>query len=92
MRINLCFLSGKYRQATTEIQKRIENLQHDLAVIGQISGLASTLRGDHQVSISIEDTLRKKLMKVALMSFCKRLSRRHLRHGHDTFKPGSRLS
>lgn len=40
---------GKYRQATAEIQKHIENLQHDLAVIGQIAGLASSLRGEHQV-------------------------------------------
>ena len=41
--------SGKYRQATVEIQKHIEDLQHDLAVIGQIAGLASSLRGKHQV-------------------------------------------
>ena len=44
-----CF-QGKYRQATVEIQKHIEDLQHDLAVIGQIAGLASSLRGKHQVS------------------------------------------
>ncbi|XP_028393892.1 rho guanine nucleotide exchange factor 10-like isoform X2 [Dendronephthya gigantea] len=40
---------GKYRQATAEIQKHIEDLQHDLAVIGQIAGLASSLRGGHQI-------------------------------------------
>lgn len=42
-------LLGKYRQATVEVQQHIEDLQHDLAIVGQIAGLAASLRGKHEV-------------------------------------------
>ena len=43
-------MSGEYRKGYSGCQEHFEDLQHDLAVIGQIAGLTATLRRSYQVS------------------------------------------
>lgn len=41
--------AGQYRKAYSGCREHFEDLQQDLAVIGQIAGLVATLRRSYQV-------------------------------------------
>lgn len=45
------FFTGQYRSTYSGCREHFEDLQQDLAVIGQIAGLVATLRRSYRVSL-----------------------------------------
>ena len=53
MNVVFCRRTGQYRKAYSGCREHFEDLQQDLAVIGQIAGLVSTLRRSYRASVFI---------------------------------------
>lgn len=51
MNVVFCCCTGQYRKAYSGCREHFEDLQQDLAVIGQIAGLVSTLRRSYRASV-----------------------------------------